>query len=80
MNSKQDQRLPFSDWDNPDIAELRICVAKLREALSESIGPKRTTIDAAGLLNDTTDTALRYRCYLEEIDGEIRPPTHGVAK
>ena len=58
--------LEFSDWRNPDIMELRICIAKLRGALSDSLVSKK--IDAAGLLNDTTPTALRYQCYEEHID------------
>lgn len=58
--------LEFSDWKNTDIRELRICVAKLRDALSDSLVSKK--IDTAGLLNDTTSTALRYQCYKERID------------
>jgi hypothetical protein len=50
------------------VYELRMCVADLRHALSESLMSIafpgiRPRVDAAKLLNETGNLALKYQCY-----------------
>lgn len=47
------------------VDELRLAVATMRRALSESL-EKNQPVDAAQVLNDTTDVAMTHRCYLKE--------------
>jgi hypothetical protein len=45
------------------IEELRMCVADLRGAVHNTICYGPIPLDAAQLLNDTADIALKYKCY-----------------
>lgn len=67
---QSDARVGYSKDDS--LNELRYCIAFLREALSNTY--QGQPLDAADLLNKTTETAFKFRCYLNEIT-EIRPMT-----
>ena len=65
-------RAPLPKVDRQTVDELRLLVAQMREELTDSLRPGGKPIDAADMLNRTGDSALKHRCYLEEIEDQKR--------
>ena len=52
------------------IRELRGCIADMRAALTESL-IKDIKVNAANLLNESTDTSIKYQCYHGKLQNNI---------